>query len=835
MTQSTSLSVVGRVAAAGLLVVGLALTTTPAAAGGGGGGGHGGGGHGGGGHGGGGHGGGGPGSGADATGTEYTNPVSAPFADTFADPAVIRGLDGWWYAYGTTDPLREGEGTRHLLPISRSTDLVTWEYVGDAFTEATLPAWADASRGAALWAPDIRYVDGEYRLYYVVTETTVTGEPNDNAIGVATAPSPAGPWTDSGDPVVDPRNNGGEGNYLWTFDPHHVVGPDGVEHLFYGSYYGGIWVTELDETGTEAVGEPVQVAVDNKYEGAYVVQHDGLWYLFASSANCCAGPTTGYSVHVGRSESITGPYVDREGVPLLQSRAGGTPVLAPNGNTWVGTGHNALVTDLAGQDWIVYHAIDRTDPYLDGTDGINERPMLIDRLDWVDGWPTVRAGAWASDDVQPGPVTGGRAVTSFDQGIRAPWQGSAWRAADDAQSGRHAVARRAGELITRHALPGDVRVEADVRLDGAVAGGVVTGFREGRGGWSWGWRGTDAQGAGAQGVEAQGGAEAQRGRGGGPGGREPEQVAAWVDAASGELVVEVRRPGRDARATAPVAPGTGLATWHSIALEVSGGVATAELSQARLGDPLAVVRLELPRGTRTAGSAGALAGGAGVHVDNLSAVPLAAPVTERVPLPATGPVVDAAEFDDGLGEGWTALRDPAVTVEGGELVWQVEPTDLTGPGGTAGLLLREVPDGDWTAETRVTVDLGIDEVRNYQQAGIIAYADDDLFARLSHVAIWNTRQTEFGYEIPYEGRTQYGGTIVGPPSDTTWLRLVHRTDDAGEREVQALTSTDGVTWVAGGVWTFPVGTDVRVGLLAHGNQGGDPATARFDYLRITAD
>ena len=39
--------------------------------------------------------------------------------DTFADPSVIRAKDGWWYAYGTTDPLREGEGTRHLIPTAR--------------------------------------------------------------------------------------------------------------------------------------------------------------------------------------------------------------------------------------------------------------------------------------------------------------------------------------------------------------------------------------------------------------------------------------------------------------------------------------------------------------------------------------------------------------------------------------------------------------------------------------------------------------------------------------------------------------------------------------------
>src|SRR3954449_3616868 len=392
-------------------------------------------------------------AGGQGTGTRYTNPVSRRFADTYADPSVIRGKDGWWYAYGTTDPLREGETTRHILPMSRSKDLVSWEYVGDAFTEATLPSWADKSRGAALWAPDIRFVDGRYRLYYVVTETTVTGEPNDNAIGVAFSDSPTGPWTDSGDPVVGPRRGGaGEpGNFLWTFDPHMVVGPGGTEYLYYGSYYGGIWVTELTDDGSEATGEPTMVAIDNKYEGAYVVQRNGWWYLFASSANCCAGPTTGYSVHVGRSRNVTGPFVDREGVRMDQSRAGGTPVLYQNGNQWVGSGHNAIATDLAGQDWNVYHAIDRSDPYLNGTDGINERPMLMDRLDWVDGWPVTRAGLGPSSGTQPGPVTSGRLVTTFDDGGTSWARTGSWSQATDPQSGRYVRSRTAGTVLTRAA------------------------------------------------------------------------------------------------------------------------------------------------------------------------------------------------------------------------------------------------------------------------------------------------------------------------------------------------------------------------------------------------
>ena len=60
----------------------------------------------------------------------------------------------------------------------------------------------------------------------------------------------------------------------------------------------------------------------------------------------------------------------------------------------------------------------------------------------------------------------------------------------------------------------------------------------------------------------------------------------------------------------------------------------------------------------------------------------------------------------------------------------------------------------------------------------MVYVDDDLFTRLSHVAIWNTRQVEFGKEMPYAGRLSYGGTIVGPPADTTWLRITHRVDPA---------------------------------------------------------
>jgi hypothetical protein len=685
----------------------------------------------------------------------YLNPVSKTFADTFADPSLMRGKDGWWYAYGTSDPLREGEGAAHRIPTARSRDLVSWTSVGDAFTAATLPTWA--APGASLWAPDIRYVDGQYRLYYVVTDTTVTDGDGDNAIGMATAPSPAGPWTDSGAPVVGPRE--GNGGFLWTFDPSVVTDRDGSQWIFYGSYNGGMFVAPLDDSGRRVTGAARMVAIDNKFEGAYVVRHGAYWYLFASTANCCAGPTTGYSVQVGRSRDLRGPYVDQQGVPLVASRAGGTPVLTQNGNRWIGAGHNAIARDVAGQDWIVYHAIDRADPYLDGTAGINRRPMLMDRLDWIDGWPAVRAGRGPSEQPERAPVTTGDTPLSTT--------------ADSVLSG----ARR-----------GDVRVEGDL----AGAGSLVAR-------WSGPARG----------------------------------VSVTVRPAAHELRLVARSGGVRVARTAPLPAGLDLSSLHAVVLQLRGDQARAALSHARLGDPLAVITLQLPRSLRSgAGRAGALTPEES-SAANVTVASPATPVTALAVEPVPSTLVPGAsdEFDGSApGPGWSWVRpDPAVSVAGGALRWPTEAADLTGTSNNAGVLLRDVGDADWTVATKVTIDLGTDTVRNFQQAGLIVYVTDDLFTRLSHVAIWNTRQTEFGKEMPYAGGLSYGGTIVGPPAETTYLRITHHRDPAnGEHELRAWSSRDGSTWVKGGVWTLPADAHLRVGLVSHGGAG---ATAQFDWFR----
>ncbi|HEX5859321.1 MAG TPA: family 43 glycosylhydrolase [Microbacterium sp.] len=356
---------------------------------------------------------------------DYTNPLQPVVpgdgvVESCADPAVLHGQrpgDTTWYLYCTTDPLNDedldenGDPIFRRVPAMTSQNLVDWTYVGESFSAP--PTWADPS--SALWAPDVVYSStfDQYYMFVVVTNTSseVSGVEDcdsDNAIGVATSESPTGPWTFSDTPVVAPRQNGEGCNFLWTYDPDvlgDTVTDTGI--FYYGSYYGGVFGTTLQLTEDGATADTAgatMVAIDNKYEGANVVQKDGYYYLFLSATNCCNGALTGYSAFVGRSTDPLGPFVDREGVSLTAENTGGTPFLTMNGNRWVGTGHNTVFQDAAGDWWTIYHAVDQQDPFYAFQTGFTKRPALLDAIDWVDGWPTVNGGSGPSIDKQPAPA-----------------------------------------------------------------------------------------------------------------------------------------------------------------------------------------------------------------------------------------------------------------------------------------------------------------------------------------------------------------------------------------------------------------------------------------------
>lgn len=346
----------------------------------------------------------------------FTNPLKISIStggrvENCPDPTVIKGQqdgDTAWYMYCTSDPLNdqdkdsEGKYKQHLIPMLKSNDLVDWTYVGDAL--AAPPAWAKPDTD--IWAPEIAFFNNQYYLYYTVVDTVAGG----SAIGVATSASPVGPWIQAAKPAVEPHESPCCGDSRrWVYDPEILITDGGERYIYYGSYFGGISVRKLSADGlTSDVYSQVEVTVSNRYEAASVVKHGDYYYLLASSTNCCNGPLSGYSVFAGRSKDPWGPFIDREGVRLTANRVGGTPVLYLNGNRWMGTGHNTLITDFGGQDWILYHAIDRMNPYLQSLapngDLFPKRQVLMDALDWVDEWPVARGGQGASDAEQPAPA-----------------------------------------------------------------------------------------------------------------------------------------------------------------------------------------------------------------------------------------------------------------------------------------------------------------------------------------------------------------------------------------------------------------------------------------------
>ncbi|MFG1624355.1 family 43 glycosylhydrolase [Kribbella sp. NPDC049227] len=703
-----------------------------------------------------------------------TNPITSSFADTFADPSIIQGRDGYWYAYATSDPL-VANGPFGLMHMARTKDFGSWQYLGTVFTDATKPAWA--APGSFFWAPDIRYFGGRYVMYFTVTDTTANAG-GDPAIGVATAPTPAGPWTATDGPVVAPRPDG-NGGFLGTIDPALLTAADGKRYLYYGGFNGGISVTELSPDGLHSVGAPTQVTIGDRYEGSYVVYRDGWYYFMGSSMNCCAGPTTGYSVFAGRSRSPRGPFLDKDGVALTDSHVGGTTVITQNGNRWIGPGHHAFITDAAGQDHIVYHAIDRGTPWLTNPLGVNRRPMLIDRIDWIDGWPRTRAGLGPSEGPVPAPATGsGLGIDSTD-----PAGGvlGASRQPGDALGGP--TASISGAAQTRQSAPGgSLRVEADVRLGNSFT--TVLG----------------------------------------------NEVVATVSGGKVTVVAGHRT------ASAALPADFDRSQWNKLSVQVSGTTVTARVNDAGLGDVYAEAQLAVPglklgvAPVRWLGSA---------EVDNLTVRPVAEPVRRMADVPRTGELLSGDDFSSDLGDDWSWLRaDANAVVADGKLSWPLENADMVGSGNNAGLLFHETPAGDsWIAETKLHLDLGANDVRNYQQAGMIVYLNDNDFARLGSVSIWKTRQTEYGRELvarPSDGATTYGAAAIGRSASTLWLRIAYSKNAAGENVYRAGTSVDGKSWTWGASWVLPAGQTPKLGLYAHGEfTGANPApVATFDYLRF---
>jgi arabinan endo-1,5-alpha-L-arabinosidase len=292
------------------------------------------------------------------------------------DPALVVGDEGEpWFVYSTGDPAR---GLGAPMVHRSDDDGATWERVGPAWEAADDPQWVRETIDGVehFWAPELVEHDGAWYLYYSAS----TFGSNTSAIGLATSPTldPADPgygWTHQG-PVW--RSQAGETFYN-AIDPGVVTDAAGDPWLFFGSFWGGIQVLPLQwPGGLPADGaEPVMVATragvpENQIEAPYVAEHDGWYYLFVSWGKCCSGVDSTYEIRVGRSQDVTGPFLDADGKDM--ALGGGTPLLASEG-AMIGPGGQSL-----SRGHLANH-------FYDGDDGGMFR-LSIQDLGWTrDGWP----------------------------------------------------------------------------------------------------------------------------------------------------------------------------------------------------------------------------------------------------------------------------------------------------------------------------------------------------------------------------------------------------------------------------------------------------------------
>ena len=315
-------------------------------------------------------------------GMTYTNPVIT--FSSAADPTVVRTEEGF-YLYAT-------QTNSYWIPIYFSKDLVNWEFKRSAFRNATKPKPDVLPGGGAFWAPEIRYINGKYVLYFSWAKW---GDGSISYTAVATSDSPVGDFLNA-KPLLITDDFGS--NCIDQF----YYEEDGKKYMFVGSF-NGIYVTELTDDGLSvkrgADGKPVlkKQVCGRAFEGTNIYKKGKYYYLFASINNCCPnnGMDSKYKVVVGRSENLLGPYVDRKGKDMLDNSW--ELVLEGDGETFFGPGHNSIIIpDDAGTDWMIYHS------YVKENGAVGGRLGMLDRIVWsADGWPTIKKCVPSKGDLLP--------------------------------------------------------------------------------------------------------------------------------------------------------------------------------------------------------------------------------------------------------------------------------------------------------------------------------------------------------------------------------------------------------------------------------------------------
>lgn len=276
-----------------------------------------------------------------------------PIVPGAADPdAVVVGKTVWMYP---TYSAKRGENAFYAFS---STDLVHWQRHGPVLDFAGIAwIWSDGNKHHYPWAPCMIEHGGKFYFYYSVGDQDVTP----SRIGVAVADSPAGPFKDSGKPLV---NDGAKGVFE-AIDPTVFTDPkDGASYLYAGGSNGAklrVWKLKADMM---SIDHECQVPTPPQFtEGAFLHERGGKYYLSYSHGYWRDAT---YSVHYAVGPSPLGPFEYKGAILVSNERH-------------KGPGHHSFIESAIGQWYIVYH---RWNARRDNGPFNGSRSVCIDKLEY---------------------------------------------------------------------------------------------------------------------------------------------------------------------------------------------------------------------------------------------------------------------------------------------------------------------------------------------------------------------------------------------------------------------------------------------------------------------
>jgi xylan 1,4-beta-xylosidase len=288
--------------------------------------------------------------------TRATAPAWRPIIAGFhPDPSICRVGSDYYLACSTFEYFPG-------VPIWHSTDLHTWEQVGNALDRPEQLPLTGVVDSQGVYAPTLRHHDGQFWLI-----TTVVGVPGHC---IFTAERPEGPWSDP--VVVD----------LVGIDPDLAWDDDGTCYLTWtdnhsGSDLPGIKQVRVDPRTGAVLSQPSQPWSGTGLqfpEGPHLYHVGDWWYLLIAEG----GTAAGHAISVARSRTPDGPFDGAPSNPLLSHRSLGHPVQ--------NTGHGDLVATPDGGWAMVLLGVRPLGgfPFFH----LLGRETFLADVSWADGWPT---------------------------------------------------------------------------------------------------------------------------------------------------------------------------------------------------------------------------------------------------------------------------------------------------------------------------------------------------------------------------------------------------------------------------------------------------------------